>query len=205
MPYECGKAAMRRLHEPGFGTRYFVGDGIDIGGGYDPLWSYRELFPAIRSCRNWDLEDGDAQLLETIPDETFHFVHSSHCLEHMADPFEALAHWFRVLRPGGHLVVLVPDEDLYEQGVWPSTWNSDHRSSFTLWKPRSWSPASVGVFDLIMSLGACAEPIKMQLLDCSYRWGYAADARRDQTQLITGECAIEFIVRKLGKPRDRTD
>lgn len=199
MPFECGKAAMRRLHEPGFGTRYFVGDGIDVGGGYDPLWSYRELFPAIRSCRNWDLADGDAQEMAGVPDDTFDFVHSSHCLEHMVDPFEALANWFRILRPGGHLVVLVPDEDLYEQGVWPSTWNSDHKRTFTLYKHDSWSPASTNVFELVASLGACAEPLKLQRLDVSFIWG--TDQRIDQTQMVTGECAIEFIVRKLGKPR----
>jgi hypothetical protein len=27
--------------------------------------------------------------------------------------------------------VLVPDYELYEQGVWPSTFNSDHRHQFT--------------------------------------------------------------------------
>src|SRR5437588_6861904 len=103
MPFECGKAALRRLHEPGFGTRYFVGDGLDVGGGYDPLWNYRELFPAMRSCRNWDVEDGDAQMLAGVDDEAFDFVHSSHCLEHMVDPQVALANWFRVCKAGGYL------------------------------------------------------------------------------------------------------
>lgn len=200
MPYECGKAVMRRLHEPGFGTRYFVGDGIDIGGGYDTLWNYRELFPGMRSCRNWDVEDGDAQEMAGVPDETFDFVHSSHCLEHMVDPYAAIANWFRILRPGGYLIVLVPDEDLYEQGVWPSTWNNDHKHSFTLWKFNSWNrPVSVNVFELISRLGQLAEPIKLARLEHSYF--YALDERIDQTQLVTGECAVEFVVRKLGKPR----
>lgn len=199
MPYECGKACMRRLHEPGFGTRYFTGHGIDIGGGYDPLWEYHELFPSMRSCRNWDVEDGDAQLMEGVADEAFDFVHSSHCLEHVRDPAIALQHWFRILRTGGHLIVMVPDEDLYEQGVWPSTYNNDHRRSFTIQKPEgaSWSPVSTNITDLVRGLGPLAYLVKAQLLDVSYRYGLE---RGDQTASIVGECAIEFIVRKLGRP-----
>jgi|ERR1043166_688701 SAM-dependent methyltransferase len=200
MPYECGKAALRRLHEPGFCSRYFVGDGIDIGGGYDPLWNYHELFPAMTSCRNWDLDDGDAQEMAGVADESFDFVHSSHCLEHMPDPAVALGNWFRICRPGGHLIVLVPDEDLYEQGEWPSTWNPDHRHSFTIHKGTSWSPESRNVTALIAALGDCAYPVKIALLDLSYRYALAAEQRVDQTGAITGECAIEFIVRKLYRP-----
>src|SRR6266568_4143660 len=140
---------MRRLAEPGFASRYFVGEGIDIGGGYDPLWNYHELFPFMTACQNWDVDDGDAQQMPDVPDARFDFVHSSHCLEHMADPYVALEHWFRILKPGGHLIVLVPDEDLYEQGVWPSTWNADHKRTFTLYKHESWSPVSTNVFELI--------------------------------------------------------
>src|SRR5947207_2397333 len=197
MSYECGKAALRRLHEAGFGTRYFVGDGLDIGGGYDPLWTYRELFPAMKSCRNWDLADGDAQTLAGLADASFDFVHSSHCLEHLLDPVAAIGNWWRVLKPGGHLILLVPDEDLYEQGVWPSTWNPDHKATFTIAKHASWSPVSVNLTDLFWTLGPCAEIVKLELLDGSYSYGLP---RCDQTQMV-GESAIEAIVRKLGRPR----
>jgi SAM-dependent methyltransferase len=197
MPYECGKAVMRRLHEPGFGTRYFVGAGLDIGAGPDGLSHYQDLFPAITSVRDWDLPDGDAQLLASVPEAAYDFVHSSHCLEHMRDPAEALQHWFRVVKPLGHLIVLVPDEDLYEQGVWPSTFNSDHKRTFTIHKPGSWSPVSTNVTDLLATLGPRAKVIKLQLLDLTFR--YHAP-RVDQTGSIVGECAIEFIVRKLPAP-----
>ena len=30
----------------------------------------------------------------------------------MRDPATALANWFRTVKPGGHLIVTVPDEDL---------------------------------------------------------------------------------------------
>jgi hypothetical protein len=42
---ECIKSIMRRLSQPNFVNRYFVGDGIDIGGGPDPLAVYQELLP----------------------------------------------------------------------------------------------------------------------------------------------------------------
>jgi hypothetical protein len=124
---ECGKAVFRRLFEPSFAARYFVGRGLDVGSGDDPLSSYAQFFPRISEVASWDVEQGDAQFLQGVPDEHYDFVHSSHCLEHMADPAMALASWFRVVRPGGHLVVVVPDEDLYEQAQWPSTFNGDHK------------------------------------------------------------------------------
>lgn len=193
--YETGKSVIRRLHSPDYATRYFVGHGIDIGAGPDSLGAYAELFPRIQSVRAWDLEDGDAQVMAGVNDETFDFVHSSHCLEHMRDPVEALANWWRILKPGGYLVVIVPDEDLYEQGVWPSTFNGDHKATFTLWKAKgqSWSPPSVNVVDLVTGLGADAEPVRMALLNAGFRYKLG---RTDQTATMTGESAIEFVVRK---------
>jgi len=44
---ECSKSIIRRMHEPNFSNRYFVGHGLDIGGGPDPLGLYIELFPRM--------------------------------------------------------------------------------------------------------------------------------------------------------------
>jgi SAM-dependent methyltransferase len=194
--HECQKSIQRRLHDPAFHQSCFVGDGIDIGGGYDGLNNYTKLFPRIRSVRNWDVKDGDAQLMAGVPDALYDFVHSSHCLEHMRDPFEAMKNWWRILKVGGHLIVMVPDEDLYEQGVWPSTFNGDHKHTFTIgkWHNESWSPVSVNVMSLIPLLGKDAKPLSIRLLDSTFIRGIQ---RCDQTQ-AAGECAIEFIVRKVG-------
>lgn len=191
--YEASKAMARRLHDVRFATRYFVGNGIDVGAGSDPVSLYQELFPGMRELRVWDLPDGDAQFLEGVPDESLDFVHSSHCLEHMCDPSVALHHWFRVLKPGGHLVCLVPDEDLYEQGHFPSLFNRYHQWTFTLWKARSWSPRTLNLFDLLQTLGPAAQPLKAELLDSSYRYRLPLE---DQTLTPVSESAIEFIVRK---------
>jgi hypothetical protein len=63
---ETSKASLRRDRDPMFSSTYFVGHGIDIGGGLDSLGKQITRFPKIRSVRNWDLIDGDAQLLEGV-------------------------------------------------------------------------------------------------------------------------------------------
>lgn len=191
---ETGKATFRRLYDQRFGMRYFVGGGIDIGSGDDSLAKYVRLFQRITSIKSWDLQDGDAQYMMDLEKESFDFVHSSHCLEHMQDPFVALNNWFRILKVGGHLIVTVPDEDLYEQGVFPSLYNNDHKWTFTLWKEKSWCDKSINVFDLIKGLGGGALPLKVERLDAGYR---ALGKRFDQTKTPIGESGIEFIICKI--------
>lgn len=187
-------AVVRRLRDSRFITRYFVGNGIDIGAGRDLLILYQELFPKMGSVKAWDLADGDAQYLKGIPDESYDFVHTSHCLEHMVDPQVALQNWLRILKPGGHLICLIPDEDLYEQGVWPSTFNSDHKWTFTIHKgDRSWSTKSVNLIECFTELPENISVVKIELLDDTYRYQLP---KFDQTLTPIGECAIEFILRK---------
>jgi SAM-dependent methyltransferase len=178
---------------PNFQRRYFSGDGLDIGGKPDPLSLYIELFPLLKNVRTWDLEDGDAQFLESVADNSYDFVHSSHCLEHLHDPGEGLANWFRVIRPGGFLIVTVPDEDLYEQGMFPSTNNKDHKWTFTIYKEHSWSSRSINLLALVTGLGEAAEIEKIELLNAGYRYKLP---RYDQTLTPIGECAIELVIRK---------
>jgi SAM-dependent methyltransferase len=190
---ECSKSIARRLGQPGFITHYFAGQGLDIGGKPDPLALYQELFCRMESVRTWDLEDGDAQLMEGVTDATYDFVHSSHCLEHLLDPYMAMRNWLRVVKPGGHLVITVPDEDLYEQGVFPSEFNRDHKWTFTIWKEHSWSERSINLLDLIRSLGQDVEILKVELLAATYRYSLP---RYDQTLTPVGECGIEVVLRR---------
>ena len=187
---------MRRMHEPNFSNRYFVGYGLDIGGGPDPLGLYIELFPRMRGVKTWDKDDGDAETLEGIKEAEFDFIHSSHCLEHLNDPAGGLKNWFHALKPDGYLIITVPDEDMYEQGQFPSTWNGDHKFTFTISKSSSWSPTSINILDLITTLGAESELIKLHKLDESFRYTLP---RFDQTLTPIGECGIEIILRKRTK------
>lgn len=190
---ECSKSIQRRLADSNFLRRYFVGDGLDIGGKPDPLLLYKGLFPLMSSIRTWDWEDGDAQFLKGIPDGSLSFVHSSHCLEHLADPAEGLRNWLRVVREGGYLVITVPDEDMYEQGVFPSTFNRDHKWTFTMFKSKSWSDRSINLLEMVRELGAAAEVVRIEQLSANYRFELP---RFDQTLTPVAECGIELVIRK---------
>ena len=198
--HESSKAIFSKIKDIRYATRYLVGDGIDIGAGQDALGLYHELFPLMKSCRGWDLSDGDAELMQGIQDNTFNFIHSSHCLEHMKNPQIALDNWLRILKPDGYLICIVPDEDLYEQGVFPSTFNNDHKYSFTIYKKNSWSAKSINLFDLLSRSKLPIEIKKIELLDATFRYNFeqiTKESRFDQTTTPIGECGIEFVLKKL--------
>lgn len=138
------------------------GSGIDIGCGNDPI---------TPSARCFDVADGDANEITRYVHEQFDYVFSAHCLEHMHDPIKAIKEWWQLVSPGGHLIVIVPDEDLYEQGYWPSIMNEDHKSTFTVSKHKSWSPRSYNMVDLVHVL-PFATLLNIQLQDLGYnrRW-----------------------------------
>ena len=46
--------------------------------------------------------------LSTIPNEHFDVVLSCHSLEHIANPLKALREWMRVLKPKGHILLILP-------------------------------------------------------------------------------------------------
>ena len=190
---ECSKSIIRRLGDTRFVRRFFVGNGIDIGGLPDPLILYREFFPLMNSVKTWDKEDGDANHMAEVGDDSFDFVHSSHCLEHMHDPVHALKNWIRILKEGGHCVLALPDEDLYEQGIFPSRYNSDHKNTFSLNKTESWSAKHINVLSVIQALGSAVELIKLEKIDEFYRYELP-----DYDQTITPVCesAIEIVLRK---------
>lgn len=190
---ETSKALIRRLNDTRYANTYFCGKGIDIGAGDDSLGRYKQQFPLMTQVRAWDLPDGDAQKMATVEDNTYDFVHSSHCLEHMVNPFEAYKNWLRICKPGGYIITTIPDEDLYEQGVFPSTFNNDHKSTWTILKEKSWSPVSVNLIELLYQFRSEIEVLKIDLVNGSYEYDRE---RFDQTLYGISESAIEFIIRK---------
>lgn len=48
--------------------------------------------------------------LREIADNTYDFVLSSHNLEHFANPLKAVAEWKRVVKPGGVILLVLPDK-----------------------------------------------------------------------------------------------
>ncbi len=166
---------------------WFKGKGIDIGCGG---------FPVTDDCVQFDLRDGDAAKITEFVKDEYDFVYSSHCLEDMDDPKSAIAGWWSLVKAGGRLIVVVPDEDLYEQGN-VRRFNREHKHTFTIAKRSSWSRTSINVLDLIKTLtGATLEKVELQ--DIGYnrsRMTFASPAAVDQT--TSGAMAqIMFVLKK---------
>jgi len=76
--------------------------------------------------------------------------------------------------------------------VFPNKFNQDHEWTFKFFKVGSWSPRSLKVLDLIRNLCPEADPVKIELLASTYRFGLP---RNGQTRRLA-ECGIEFMIRK---------
>lgn len=117
---ETEKSHEARLRA-GFYERFMSGNGLDIGpGSAEPV-----LPTAIGVDKDYPYYDG-----KNLPfgDESQDYVFASHVLEHIYDPCGAIKEWMRVLRTGGHLVIIVPHQYLYEKKeTRPSRWNRDHK------------------------------------------------------------------------------
>lgn len=47
--------------------------------------------------------------LSEIPEHSYDFLLSSHNLEHFANPLKALKEWQRIVKPSGHLIIVLPN------------------------------------------------------------------------------------------------
>lgn len=54
---------------------------------------------------------GEARRLQHVPDGEYDALLASHVLEHVADPLGALGEWQRVVRPGGHVLLVMPHHE----------------------------------------------------------------------------------------------
>ena len=172
-------AAKRR----GKTTKYIQGSVIDIGCGTYPI---EKLYTGITEFKGWDIEDGDAQYMRGC--KQYDIVHSSHSLEHMEDPFIALQTWIGIAKK--YLVILVPDEEMYEHNIWPSKFNSDHKWSFTT-KTNSTLSHSINVMSLLLRM----KNVEVQKIE-RITFGYDPNDSSDQTTRDV-ECGIELILKKV--------
>lgn len=124
--------------------KFLQGRVIDIGAGNDLI---------CPSAEGFDVSQGDANYITKFrPVGAYDAVCSSHCLEHMFNAVDALTEWWALVKPGGYLLLTVPDEDLYEQGFFPSRFNPDHKATFRFRTPQSWSPVSHELESMVSSL-----------------------------------------------------
>ncbi len=182
---ETSKARLRRERE-GFFDAYCRGRGLDIGYGGDLV---------APNALGFDIEHGDAAVLPGIPRGAFDFVYSSHLLEHMPYPDWVLPVWWECVKPGGFLILYVPERDLYEKRrARPSAWAPDHQWFFLL--DRDDPPHTLGVLPLIRRCLSGYEIAQAKI--CSEGHTIADPGRHSD-----GEYSIEVVIRKL--PADTTN
>lgn len=176
---ETSKAKERRKAE-GFFERYFAGRGVDVGYGGDLV---------TPNCRGWDVEDGDAHDLAGIGDTTFDFVYSSHILEHLENPARALQNWWRVLKPGGYLILYVPERDLFERKKsLPSDISLDHKHFFLL--DRDDPPDTIELIPLLKDNLQGIEIVYQRICSAGY------DANLPVSFMSDAEYSIELVAKK---------
>ena len=110
---------------------YTRGKGLDIGCGQYKAYSHFIGLDSGKQYGGQNVTDiqGDGTDLSMFADESLDFVFSSHFLEHVQDYIPTLWEWWRVIKPGGHLVLYLPHKDLYpnigEKGA-----NPDHKHDY---------------------------------------------------------------------------
>ncbi len=176
---ESSKAYNRRAGE-NFFEKFCSGKGLDIGFGGDLIKP---------DAQGFDFEHGDAHFLEGIENESFDYVYSSHTLEHMIDAQCALKNWFRVVKPGGYLIVYIPHRDLYEKKrTLPSRFNPTHKNFFILENHEP--PNTLGLKQLIEESLKDFELIYIK--ECSE--GYKSNGEDKHS---SGEYSIEAVIQKV--------
>lgn len=191
---ESSKAMLRRFTDPKeseFWKTVFSGNGIDVGSGDDLI--------QVEGVRGFDMGDGDANSLHIYFESNwFDYVHASQCLEHMHNPKVALENWLQVLKPSGYLVVTVPSWELYEGMTWPSRYNPDHKTTFSMWQKGSPAQNHVKCPDWLIDNFSEHTVCLCRLVDTNYN--YKVGTRVDQTYKFEDrvEAFIEFVIQKKG-------
>lgn len=80
------------------------------GLGFNDLWGVDVSTRSVEHARRAGLENiFIADAVQTgFPSESFDIIIASDTLEHVSDEHRALTEWFRLLRPGGRLLIFVP-------------------------------------------------------------------------------------------------
>lgn len=191
-----------RRSRNGFFEKYFKGKGIDIGTSSsipENVW-WRQL---NLDCVAYEKGTGphadsvpesmrgDATYMAEIGDETYDWVYSSHCLEHIKDHELALKNWMRILKPGGYLIVYIPHVDYYERKKRkPSINNPDHKHFY---HPFYENGDIESVFNLFSRM--CGQNNIILINECSTActpWFIPLH----QKEYRHGEYSIEVVVRK---------
>lgn len=178
------KSYARRVRE-GFMARYLSGERIlDVGfRGGDP-----DAVPITETAVGVELDyPGYDGIHLPFPDGSQDAILAAHVLEHIPNWAEVLADWYRVLRIGGFLVIMVPHRYLFERRPdLPSLWNGDHKRFYT--------PASL-LTELEKALPINGFRVR-HLFDNDI--GFPYDAPQDTPP--GGNFEIELVIERIARP-----
>lgn len=133
---------------------YTRGKGLDLGcGPFKAFGHFRGIDSNVDErlfgipATSADFIIPTCEVLDDFASCSQDFVFSSHLLEHIEKWENALKEWWRVLKPGGHLLLYLPDEDEYpkvgEKGANPDhKWNVNYDKIVTAMK-------GIGGWDLV--------------------------------------------------------
>lgn len=99
---------------------YCMGKGCDIGFGGDKVMKVNcdgIDYPQPYAFAGKDKVDIACDVIKgdiPLPDNTYDYVYTSHLIEDFADTADALKKFIRILRPGGNLILVFPDQPKYE-------------------------------------------------------------------------------------------
>lgn len=181
---EAGSSFKEKLRE-GFFAKYMSGNVvIDIGF----RGSYANAVPILPHAIGIDVDyPGYDGVILPFAAGSVDTVYSSHMLEHVTDYTIVIRDWYRVLKPGGFIVCIVPHQFLYERKhQLPSLWNFDHKRFYT--------PAS-----LLREFEESLEPN-------TYRIRHLRDNDKDYDYACgpnvhaCGRYEIELVVQKIQRP-----
>lgn len=121
-------------------------------------------------------------------------------MEHLYNPADFINRCLKLLKPGGWIVMTVPDLDLYERCQWPSRFNPDHRTTWSLWR-KHWVPPGKPIRHLHVYVPHWITQFNVgrkyaNLIDTNFDYLLSEDV--DQTWLRENgvECFIEILLQK---------
>jgi len=133
---------------------YTRGKGLDIGCG--PYKTYAH-FTGVDNLHHahefgWDMRPdvvSEADKIDIFATQSMDFVFSSHLLEHIENADKALKEWWRVIKPGGYLVLYLPHDELYPKCGTEGA-NPDHKHDLNPQKVIDWM-LTIGSWDLVVN------------------------------------------------------
>lgn len=100
-------------------ARFCKGNGLDVGYGGDPIVPTAICVDLHNPYAHYKSHPqhlhGDGSNLHWFASDCLDYVYSSHVLEDFIDTEEVLREWSRVLKPGGKMVLFLPDEKTYRE------------------------------------------------------------------------------------------